>query len=143
MAEPAKPEIQPDKRVFGLVFLAGVIVFAVLFTWFGFLKLPSGTAQQIAAYYGTRMVPIGVAFTLLGVAAAIAASVGAAFGKVVGGEFSAQGAAVSIGDITDLLKAAAALSSTPAGIGVLVTVLGVALLIGSGAAATATPAATA
>jgi hypothetical protein len=88
------------------VFVVGVIVFAFLFNLYGFLKLPSGTAQEIAAYYGTRMIPIGIALTLLGVAAAIAASIGTAFGKVVGGEFSAQGAAVSVGDITDLLKAA-------------------------------------
>jgi hypothetical protein len=139
MADTDKPEIQPNKGVFALVLIAGVVVFAFLFNLYGFLKLPTGTAQEIAAYYGTRLIPLGIALTLLGFAAAIATTAGTAFGKVVGGEFKAQGVGFDVPQVTDLLKAAAGLSSTPAGIGVLVTILGVALLVGSGAAAAATP----
>jgi hypothetical protein len=92
-----KPEIQPNKGVFAVVFVVGLIVFAFLFNLYGFLKLPSGTAQEIAAYYGTRMIPIGIALTLLGVAAAIAASIGTAFGKVVGGSSRRRGRQSALG----------------------------------------------
>ena len=138
MSGSDKPEVQPNPVVFGLVFLVGIVIFGFLFNNYGFVKLPTGTAQEIAAYYGTRMIPIGVALTLVGFAAAIASTAGAAFGKVVGGTATIGPASFGLGDITDLLKAAASLSATPAGIGVLLTIVGVALLVGSGFAATAT-----
>ncbi len=137
MADTDKPQIQPNPVAFGLVFVVGVVVLGFLFNQYGFLKLPTGTAQEISAYYGTRMIPLGIALTLIGFAGAIATTLGTAFGKVVGGEFTIQ--QLGVGDITELLKAAAGLSATPAGIGVLVTVLGVALLVGSGVASTSTP----
>lgn len=139
MADTDKPQIQPNPVAFGLVFVVGVVVLGFLFNQYGFLKLPTGTAQEISAYYGTRMIPLGIALTLIGFAGAIATTLGTAFGKVVGGEVTIRGQQFGVGDITDLLKAAAGLSATPAGIGVLVTVLGVALLVGSGVASTSTP----
>jgi len=142
MAGTNKPQIRPNAVVFGLVLVSALVVFGYLFVTYGFLKLPTGTAQEIAAYYGTRMIPTGIALTLIGFAAALATTIGTAFGSVVTGKIKTSGAGFDVGQVSDLLKAAAGLSSTPAGIGVLLTLLGVALLIGSGFAATATPPAT-
>jgi hypothetical protein len=108
MADGDKPEIQPNKGVVAVVFVVGAIVFALLFNLYGFLKLPTGTAQEIAAYYGSRLIPVGIALTLLGFAAAIATTAGTAFGKVIGGDIKPTVAGFDLPQVTDLLKAAQA-----------------------------------
>lgn len=77
--------------------------------------------------------------TLIGFVVGLATSVGTAFGKVTKSGAEPEALGLGVSDITDLLKAAASLSATPAGIGILLTVVGVALLVGSGFASTATP----
>jgi len=138
MADP-QTELQPNKAIYLGVLVIGLVLLGVLFYRYGFLVLPNGSAQQIAAYYGTRFLPLGVALTLIGFVVGIATAVGTAFGKVAKSGATPETLGLGVSDITDLLKAASSLSATPAGIGILLTVVGVALLVGSGFASTATP----
>lgn len=138
----SQAELQPNKAAYFGVFVVGLVVFGVLFYRYGLLTLPDGSAQQIAAYYGTQFLPLGVALTLIGFVVGIATAVGTAFGKVAKSGATPEALGLGVSDITDLLKAATSLSATPAGIGILLTVLGAALLVGSGFASTATPPAT-
>jgi hypothetical protein len=134
-----EPAIRPNPIVFAATVVLGLVVFGYVFVSYGLLTLPDGTAQEAAAYYGTRLIPLGIAVTLIGFVAALATTIGAAFGKISSEPGKEAFEGFDVPQVTDLLKAAAGLSSTPAGIGVLITILGVALLVGSGFAATAVP----
>src|SRR4051812_34360362 len=135
--------VVPSPEAFAVTLVVGVIAVAVLFVAMGFAAPPyTGTAQQAAAYYAVRLVPIGLALTLFGFVVAVASVIATGLGKVAPKKDlkGVPTAGLSVGDVTDLIKAASGLVSSPAGIGVLVLLLGIALLIGSGFAAPVAPA---
>lgn len=135
-AQAKQPEVAPNKVAFAVTLLVVLVVGFGLFWLLGLQTLPPGTPQEAAGYYGVRLIPFGVALTVLGFAVALATSVGTAFGvRLRAPAARAAPAGLTLGAVTDLVKAAGSLASTPAGIGVLLTVLGTALLIGSGLAA--------
>ena len=72
----SESEMRPSKTAYFAVFVIGLAVFGFLFYRYGFLDLPAGSAQQIAAYFGTRLLPIGVAVTLIGLVVALATNRG-------------------------------------------------------------------
>lgn len=129
---PENPEPQPVNR---LAFLLALLLVGVAVGWYWLTALqppaPGTTIEQASAYFGTHFVSIGALLVLVGFALLAAREVGTALAAPPDGSGRVRTTAGASG-IGDLIGAAGDLVKSPAGIGALLALLGVALLVGGG-----------
>ena len=111
---------------------------AALLIYFGLATVPvNRSPQEAAGYFGIRLIPLGLVLMIVGFAQTLAIAVANALPEP-GGPAQAR-AILGLSTLAELLRAVSGLSSTPAGIGALVALLGTFLLVGSGAGARTIP----
>ena len=111
---------------------------AGLLIYFGLATVPvNRSPQEAAGYFGIRLIPLGLVLMIVGFAQTLAIAVANALPEPVGP--AQPRATLGLSTLAELLRAVGGLSSTPAGIGALVALLGTFLLVGSGAGARTIP----
>ncbi len=136
MAHVSAPVTNP--RAFLVTLVAALVAGGVLFTYFGLASVPvDRSPQQAAGYFGIRLIPLGLALMVIGFAETLAIAVASAL-PALDGPVRPR-ATLGLSSLAELLRAIAGLSSSPAGIGALIALLGAFLLVGSGAAASTIP----
>ena len=136
MAHSTPPVANP--RAFLVSLVVTLAAAAALFTYFGLATIPSSRSpQEAAGYFGIRLIPLGLVLMIIGFAETLAIAVANALPQP-GGPAQAR-ATLGLSTLAELLRAVSGLSSTPAGIGALVALLGTFLLVGSGAGASTIP----
>ena len=136
VAHSTAPVANP--RAFLTTLVVALAAAAVLFIYFELASVPiDRSPQEAAGYLGIRLIPLGLALMIIGFAETLAIAVANALPAPEGPAHAR--ATLGLSSLAELLRAIAGLSSTPAGIGALVALLGAFLLVGSGAAASTIP----